>query len=207
MNILNDGTVVNKSDESLVVRFYLGSHINEIKTKEMGMDQFDSVENVEILIPGCRDNIDRRATDQDKMRFRRQYEAFLNTKKDIPEGTPLSQFPFISSSERKELEYCNIYTGESLINMSDGYIDSIPLDVRPLINKVRAFMALAKDSAATLRYAEENEALKKQIDLMQDQMNQILHLKTQGEEDGKRIGKRGRPKVGISADTESHTPH
>lgn len=172
-----DGTQMSQADERLMVRFYLGEILNEAKTKEAGINKYDDVEMVEIIIPGCRDNCVRRASDQDKDRFRRQYLQFKESNDDSSrKGTPLSQFPFISPSERKELEYCNIYTGEALIGLQDVYIDKIPLDVRSLIQRVKAFMEVAKDSAAAVKYANENETLKHEIQLLKEQMSQMWKM-------------------------------
>lgn len=168
-----DGTAMAPGDEKLLVRFYLKEELNEARTKEAGMNKYDDMEMVEITIPGCRDNCIRKASDQDKQRFRRQYEAFLTTKGEGKEGTPLNHFPFIGPSERRELEYFNIFTGEGLVGLSDGYLERIPLDLRPLIKKVKAFMDMAKDSAISLRQAEENEELKMKIASLEAQMKEI----------------------------------
>lgn len=199
-----DGTAMRQADEKLMVRFFLMELINEAKTSQAGMNKYDDVEMVEILIPGCRDNCIRKASDQDKQRFRRQYEAFLNSKGEGNDGTPLSHFPFISPGERKELEYFNVYTGEGLVNLSDTYIEKIPLDVRPMIQKVKAFMELAKDSAVTIKYAAENDELKREMGILKEQMNQLLKLKTDEIEVRNEVAplKKGRPK---SADVHNTT--
>lgn len=211
-----DGTIMAQGDEKLLVRFYLMEILNEARTASEGLNKYDDVEMVEILIPGCRDNCIRKASDQDKHRFRRQYQAFLDSKGKGLEGTPLNQFPFISPSERKELEYFNIYTGENLIDLQDGYIDRIPLDIRSMVPKVKAFMEVAKDSAVTVKYASENESLKREINLLKEQMSKIL-LTMEGnsvhgdntkefykprEKSIEKLQKRGRPK----ADKNSSSP-
>ncbi len=194
LNMSADGTTMQQADERLMVRFYLMEQLNEVRTRDAGMNKYDDVEMVEIIIPGCRDNCIRRASDQDKYRFRRQYDAFLNSKGEKQEGTPLSQFPFISPGERKELEYCNIYTGEALAGLQDIYIDKIPMDVRPLIQKVKAFMAHAKDAAVSVQYAAENAEIKNQMNLLQEQMGQLLKMKTNTKDDEEVAApKRGRP--------------
>jgi hypothetical protein len=217
-----DGTTMQQGDEKLIVRFYLMEHLNEERTKAEGINKYDNWEMVEIIIPGCRDNCIRRASDQDKQRFRRQYEAFLATKSDGEVGTPLSHFPFISPAERKELEYFNIYTGENLINIQDVYLDRISLDVRTMALKVKAFMDVAKDTAASVKYAEENEALRREMNLVQEQMKKLLmnaekdklngdqkielrnDVSVKGHDEGqvKQSHKRGRPKS-INEDDEA----
>jgi hypothetical protein len=213
-----DGTTMLPGDDKLLVRFYLMEILNEARTKADGMNKYDDVEMVEITIPGCRDNCIRKASTYDKSRFKRQYEIFLTTKGEGKEGTPLSYFPFIGPSERRELEYFNIFTGEGLIGLSDIYIEQIPMDVRPLIKKVKNFMEMAKDSAIALKNAEENEVLKSQIELLQDQVKELMSSKDRGENhgnrkdeneshrkhendslEGKSSKKRGRPSSGASS--------
>lgn len=169
-----DGTTMMPGDDKLLVRFFVQEILNEVRTNEAGMNKYDDVEMIEILIPGCRDNCIRKASDQDKARFHRQYEVFLTTKGEGKEGTPLSHFPFIGPSERRELEYFNIFTGEGLVSLSDGYLERIPMDLRPLMKKVKTFMEMAKDSSIAMKQREENEELKKQISDLQAQMKKLM---------------------------------
>lgn len=201
-----DGTSMMQADDKLLVRFYLMEELNEAKTAEAGMNKYNDVQMVEILIPGCRDNVIRKATDQDKARFRRQYETFLNTKGEGMEGTPLSHFPFVSPSERKELEYFNIYTGEGLVGLSDGYLEKIPMDLRPLMKKVKSFMDYAKDNALVVKQAAENDALKEKIDLLTRQMQTMMsndkerpngYYKNENDPNEQK-SRRGRPRRGNS---------
>jgi hypothetical protein len=179
-----DGTQMSQADEKLMVRFYLSEELNEPRSREAGMNKYDDIEMVEILIPGCRDNCIRKASDQDKQRFARQYASFLNTKGTGHEGTPLSQFPFISPGERKELEYFNIYTGEGLVSLSDGYLEKVPLDLRPMIQKVKAFMEYAKDSSVVVKHAAENNELRQEIDLLKSQLKQLMGSLERGNSNG-----------------------
>ena len=203
LNMSPDGTTMQQADERLIVRFYLKEELNESRSEIEGMNKYDNVEMVEILIPGCRDNCIRKASDQDKQRFKRQYDAFLSTKEDRETGTPLSHFPFISPAEVKELEYCNVYTGEALVGLQDIYIERIPLDVRPLIKRVKAFMDVAKDSAMAVKYAAENESLRLEMGLIRKQMAQLLELKDEMPLKEEVVRKRGRPRAVKEYDTHA----
>lgn len=181
LSMTPDGTMMRQADEKLLVRFYLTEQLNEARSNEAGISKYDDIEMIEIIIPGCRDNCIRKASDQDKQRFPRQYESFLNTNAERTEGTPLSHFPFIAPSERKELEYFNIYTGEGLVNLSDGYLDKIPLDLRPMIQKVKAFMEMAQDRAVVVKHAAENEALRNEINCLKNQIQEIISFQKETE--------------------------
>ncbi len=120
VNMLDDGTVIERTDACLGVRFFWLAVENELKSKEAGRPVCDQVEMVEIITPGSKDRLHRRVNDLDKMRFRERYKAFSERACDKMEGTLLEQFPFISAADRKELEYFNVFTGEQWIGMPDG---------------------------------------------------------------------------------------
>lgn len=143
---------------------------------------------IEVLIPGSRDVVHRKVKEEDKHRFKRQYDAFVASSAEQVQGTPINQFPFISAGQRRELEYLNIFTGEQLVNMPDGLIDRIGAGGRELIKKVKAFMEVAKDSAVAVALAEKNERLEQEMKLLKDQM--ALLLKRQEElQDSKKVRK------------------
>jgi len=188
MDDFNNGDVVSRSDSCLGVRFFLHAVQDEVASSQAGMPKFKDIEMIEILIPGSRDVTHRRVNDDFKHRFSKQYEAFKKTAENKIEGTPLTQFPFISASERKELEYFNIFTGEQLANMPDGNIDKIGVNGRDLIKKVMAYMELAKDNSLFVRMTEENEHLKREMELIKEQMQQIIAIKQEAaDEDVKKL--------------------
>lgn len=192
VNMLDDGTVIERTDSCLGVRFFWHERENEVRSKEEGRPIFDQVEMIEILTPGSRDRLHKMVTDVDRARFRDRYNSFKELSNHKMVGTPLEQFPFISVGERKELEYFNVYTGEQLINMPDGNIDRLGVNGRDLIKKVTVFMQMAKDTAIVSRMTDENESLKREMDLMKEQMQQILQMKQDSEADVKPTkGKKG----------------
>jgi len=186
--MLRDGTIIEQTDSSLGVRFFYLPVEDEVATRDSGIAKFRDVEMIEILTPGDRDTIHRKVKDEDKLRFRQQYERFKESNSNELQGTLLNQFPFISSSRRKELEYLNIFTGEQLINMPDGNIDKIGIGGRELIKKVKAFMEQAKDSAITIALAEKNERLERELELMKQQIQSLMKTKEEPIE-GKRLQK------------------
>lgn len=192
VNMLDDGTVIERTDACLGVRFFWFEKENEARSKEEGRPIYDQVEMIEILTPGCKDRLHRLVNDIDKMRFREKYKSFKEISNNTIEGTPLAQFPFISVADRRELEYFNVYTGEQLINMPDGNIDRLGVNGRDLIKKVTAFMQMAKDTAVVSRMTDENESLKREMALIKEQMDQILKMKQEAEPEAKPTkGKKG----------------
>lgn len=174
MQLLRDGTVIDQTDACLGVRFFYLPVEDEAATRDSGLSKFMDIEMIEVLIPGSRDNVHRKVKEEDKIRFKAQYEAFKASNSNQLQGSALSQFPFISSAQRKELEYLNIFTGEQLINMPDGNIEKIGVGGRELIKKVKAFMDMAQDTAAAVALAEQNERLTREIELMKEQMATLM---------------------------------
>jgi hypothetical protein len=193
VNMLDDGTVIERTDACLGVRFFWHELLNEERTKEAGIPKYDQIEMVEIVTPGSRDRLHRKVNDMDKMRFKDRYKSFIELANEKMDGTPLNQFPFISVGEIRELEYFNVYTGEQLVNMPDGNIEKLGVNGRDLIKKVNAFMQMAKDTAVVARMTDENESLKREMDLMKEQMSQILRMKQEKEPEAtvKTKGKKG----------------
>lgn len=190
MRMLRDGTIIEQTDACLGVRFFHLAVEDEKATKESGLAKFRDVEMIEVLIPGDRSPIHRKVKEEDKIRFKRQYDVFKESNSSEIQGTHLNQFPFISAAQRKELEYLNIFTGEQLINMPDGNIDKIGIGGRELIKKVKAFMEMAKDSAVAVAMAEENEKLRAEMDLLKEQMALILKAQDEAQNESPKQRKR-----------------
>lgn len=184
-HILDDGTVIEATDKRLRVKFFYEPFLQEADTKREGRPIYKDKEMIEIRVPGSKDVMHFEASDHFKKRFSAHYEAFKNSNSEKIQGTPLDQFPFISASERKEFEYHNIYTAEQLINIADGYVDRIGLHTRDIIKKVQAYMKSAKDNSGIAALVDENEKLKREIDLVKEQFQQFLTSQERSQDDGK----------------------
>ena len=185
VNLAQNGEVIDRTDDSLLVRFFLHPELDEKRSNEDGRPIYKDVEMVEIMSAGSRDVLHKKSDDILKRRFKRQYEAFKSANSEVLVGTPLGQFPFISASERKELEYFNIFTGEQLIAMPDGNIDKVGVNGRDLIKKVKAFFDMAKDTSIVSKMTSENESLKREMALIKEQMDKILKMQKDVEPEAK----------------------
>lgn len=184
MKMLNDGTVIERSDAALGVRFFLHPLQDEEKSRLEGRPIYKEIEMIEVLTPGSRDVLHRKVNQEDMIRFKAHYDAFKASSEHRLDGTPLNEFPFITAAERKELEYFNIFTGEQLVNMPDGNIDRMGVNGRDLIKKVNAYMQVAKDSAFISSITQENENLKREMEMLKKQMDQILMMNKEKSSDG-----------------------
>ena|SRR5271166_471025 len=183
---IGQGAVIEVGDNRLAVRFLLHPFIDHKRSEEEGRPIYVDSEMIEIKIPGSRDVLVRSVTEEDKLRYAKMYEHFKTTATEIINGTPLTEFPFITSADRKELEYFNVYSAEQLVGMADGYIDRMRGNMRDLIKKVKAHMENAKDTAFLTKVTQENENLKREIELVKTQMKQLSEHLTEKEDETSR---------------------
>ena len=180
------------ADARLAVQFYKKSVKQNEASDEAGRPIFKEFDFVRIMIPG--DNlteIDTYAQESHKQRFPRQWAHYQNqvaNHEDII-GTPLDQWPQVTSSQADELRGLKFHTVESIADCSDQQLQRIgmvagmsPYNFRL---KAKAFLNLANDSAEVAhREAEmqalrlENDKIKAETDAklaaMQEQMSALL---------------------------------
>ena len=171
--------ITRRSEMSHVIpRFY------EITTKtdqidDNGLPVFRTVEYVELLIAGDKSNAPtKRVNDGIREQFHEQY-TFWKAKKANPDmvgdGIPLSLWPVMPAEMAKALEYINVFTVQQLANLSDQAISKPgAIGLRDMREKAKAFMESAKSMAPIAALEKENSDLRKRLDLLQSQMNQLL---------------------------------
>jgi hypothetical protein len=86
---------------------------------------------------------------------------------------PVEQWPQITRAQAMTLKAMHVHTVESLAEVHDGHIDKLGQNGRELRTKAKAFLELAKDTAAAQAHAAENQALKDQIAELQRQFAQL----------------------------------
>lgn len=168
------------ADAGVHARFYTIASHNEALSAEAGRAIYDEEEFVEIIASGNANNIIRRkATDEDKQRFGRQYLIFGRDKAatgDQLTGTPLAEVPWVTKSQCAEFAYLHIHTLEQLANVDDatcgryaGFYD--------MKRKAKTAMEAAEKSAPMTEMARQNEQMKLQ---MEELLAQVELLKAAG---------------------------
>lgn len=98
-----------------------------------------------------------------KARFSEQYEKWKRDKSGAHiVGMPLSKWPMATPGMIKELEFLNVLSVEDLASISDGNVTNIT-EGRSLREKAIAWLASAKDGAAAMRFAAENQRLRDEM--------------------------------------------
>jgi hypothetical protein len=106
-------------------------------------------------------------------RFPVHYEKWRLKKQERHiSGTPLREWPLLSSHEVAEFEALNIFNVEGLSGISDANINRHP-SLRSWREKAQAFLEHAKDSAVVTKYADENRRLRADVEDLKAQVEKL----------------------------------
>lgn len=166
----------NSLDAQLYVQFYRHAELNSFQTREQGRKIFEECVYIRILIPANRLNIiERRATDEDKLRFSRQYTQFLDKGESLQIGTPLSEFPGMSPAQVLELRHLKVETVEQLAGIPDTTAQLMGTGGQEL--KQRAIKFLDR-SANAEKLSDEVRDLRRQLDALLAERGQAAQAVT-----------------------------
>ena len=175
-------------DDRLGVLFYMKVVEDPQRTAEEGRKCFREEEYVKIMVPGDRMNVVDRPVQRtgvvptdDRMRFNRQYERFKQQQAQVVnEGTPLSLWPQMPAPLAEELKFINIYTVEQLAELSDTYVNKVPMG-HHWKQKAAQFTQALKDQALVNKLqasVEERDvridALEKAIKEQAERIDQLI---------------------------------
>lgn len=166
-------------DSALVVQFYSKAVHQPYESALQGRPIYLDVDYVKIFTPGSQLNIiDTPVRQEHKRRFAQQWAAYEQGKgSGIEMGTPLTQWPLLSSAQAQELRGVKFLTVEQIANASDGQLQGMGMiaGMNPLVlrDRARAFLQAAAGTAPTDALAKENAELKQMMQDMQRQMAAI----------------------------------
>lgn len=150
-------------DKGVHARFYMMPVKDEAKSAEAGRPIFVDKEFVEIVAAGNANNIiKRKATAEDKQRFREQYSRFKDGDLTQIVGTPLSEVPWLTRSQVEELSYMRIRSLEALASLDDSVCAKVA-GLYDLKKRAAAHVEKAGLAAPVEALHKENEDLKNQI--------------------------------------------
>jgi hypothetical protein len=133
-----------ESDKTLAVRFFKQPLKDEVASTEHARPIYNDTEMVEIRVRGDRNNIIIRAVRSDDIRrFRGAYMEFKDGAKAAASGTPLAEWPIMSSSMVEELKYLGFHTVEQLAEANDAAMSKVP-GLSTMKNRAKAFLEFAK---------------------------------------------------------------
>lgn len=170
-----DYGVVNFQDDSgLVVTFYQKSVINHEESRAKAMRIHHDVVYVKIMRAGEQLNvIDRPAEQQDQHRFRRQYEAFLHNRTQVPEGTPIDLLFPNNPSIADNLRTRGVHTVQQCSQLTAHAIESIGMGAQEYVNRAKKYIEAAQSGESFIKYQEESKKKDQQIKIMNGQIDEL----------------------------------
>lgn len=184
-----DGTRVTYGDDKgLLVEFVDDAVEQPFETEKMGRAIFKSVAFISIIFPGDKTKKTYRpATDEDKKRFAQQWAFFEKGEKAIENGTPITQWNYLSKSQALELKHMGFWTVELLANASDTQVSSF-MGGMSLRKQAQAFIASSAGNSTLTsviadndRLKAENEVIKENMAAMKAQIDSMMNSKNVAE--------------------------
>jgi hypothetical protein len=180
-NYQDFNSVQSEQDRSLLVKFFTAPLKNEERSVEEGRPIFDDVDMIEIRVRGTKDNIVQRPVrPDDKQRFRDAWRAHQDGEKAVQSGTPLAQWPVMSTSQVEEMKYLGFVTVEQIADANDSVVSSIP-GLQTLKNKAKAFIEFSKGAAPIEKLqsqladsVNETETLRRQLAETQAALSKLV---------------------------------
>jgi len=171
---LPNGSLAQNPSTTTFVRFFERAVPTNQIDETTGLPGYRRVETIEIHIPGDKNAVpNMRVTEAIKRKYAKEYEAYRQGKEYEGDGFPLAKWPQIPIEQIEGLRHLKIFTVEALAGLSDSQCGSA-MGLRALREKARLHLEGAKSSAPLMKLADENEALKNRLALMETQMAQVL---------------------------------
>ena len=167
---------VQGGDTGLFAEFFTEAVQNNFKSAEAGRPIFEDRTYVRIVIAGDqKTEVVREASDADKQRFAREFNAFSLQAEGIAQaGTPLKEWPPLTPAMVRNFNAHKVYTVEQLSTLSDGQIQNVGMGAREWRGKAQAFLESASNGAAATAIAAENERLKADLAGLQAQVAELV---------------------------------
>lgn len=169
-----DGNVaVQGTDKDLVVVFYQGTQINGHQSRQQGIPIYEPVDMIKVYHPGEPLNVpERPVIENDKRRFRPQWEAYKEGKSQNENGTPLSVLFPHNPEIVKTLEAAHITTVQRLAHLSDTATQNMMFGMN-LRDKAKDYLAVAEKGVQYHQFEQERANFQQQIKDLTEQI-QVL---------------------------------
>lgn len=176
------GLVQYGNDDNTLVVFYNKAIQNMPKSIQAGRVIKEDQVYVKIQHPGEMLNIiDRPCTDEDKMRYGKQWSAFLHNRTIIPEGTPIDllfpNYPAVADN----LRAWGVHTIEQCSELSAHAIDNIGRGAQEYVNKAKKYISSSNSGAGFHMMQKQldeerqkNRVMAQQMAVMKDQLDRLM---------------------------------
>jgi len=135
-SIMSGNSQPKKRYSGANVKFFYSYNENREKSLKEGRPIFDEIPSISIQWPG-QDETVRRIEPQDMQEYPELYARFKAGSEPVLEGTPLAEWPMMSGSAMRELQYLGFKTVEQLSAATD--------EVKRKLGPLSKFCKLAKE--------------------------------------------------------------
>lgn len=150
-------------DKGLLVEFVEDAIHQEYESNQAGRAIYKQLAFLSIIYPGDKSKRTYRpATQADKNRFPLQWAAFEKGEKAVENGTPITQWNYLSKSQALELKHMGFWTVELIANATDQAIANL-IGGNMIREQAKTFIAVTKDDSKFTAMTAENEKLKAQV--------------------------------------------
>jgi hypothetical protein len=179
------GGVVNYRSNKVAIFHHFAVH-NPQKSAEAGTPIYDDKIFVKIMEPGnSLEIVDREVTEIDKRNWPMQWNQFVQSLEQVPDGTPLDVLFPTSPGTCHTLKANNIHTVEQLAELSAHAIGTI-MGGQDFNNKAKAYLDKAQRGVQLHQFEKELSSrdreistLKRQLEQAMDAINELRERTTQ----------------------------
>lgn len=164
------------SEDKLIVGFYRRSMKNPFRSVSEGKPVYESKDYVKIQHPGESLNIvDRPVQDTDKQRWPRQWGMYLNGKRQVPDGIPISLLFPAKPEIADTLRGYNIHTVEQLANLSGDAIGTVGMGAQDWVNGAKKYIEHQQKGVNHHQFQKAMEEKDRQIGQLQRQVQDLIN--------------------------------
>lgn len=167
---------VRRNDTDVFPIFRREAVHNEHKSMEAGRPIYDTVEMLQIIIPGDPGNSPlRRVSEPDKIRFADAYERFKKEEEMSFDGTPVDVWNRLEVKQVAALKHMGFFTVESIANVSDANVGKLGMGGYMLRDMAKAFVEASKIGGVPERLVQENARMRSDMDRLTETIEQLKH--------------------------------
>lgn len=149
-SIMSGNTQPKKRYSGANIRFFYAYNENAEKSRLEGRPIFDEIPSISIQWPGMDETV-RRIEPQDIQDYPELYARFKAGSEPVTEGTPLAEWPMMTGSAMRELNYLGFKTVEQLAAATD--------EAKRKLGPLSKFVKLAQDWLQAAK-SDQNEVVK-----------------------------------------------
>jgi len=149
-SIMSGNSQPKKRYSAANIKFFYAYNENPEKTRQEGRPIFDEIPSISIQWPGMDETV-RRIEPQDMQDYPEMYARFKAGSEPVMEGTPLAEWPMMTGSAMRELNYLGFKTVEQLAVAAE--------EVKRKLGPLSKFVKLAQDWLAAAK-SDQNEVVK-----------------------------------------------